>query len=151
MPLWTIDMRVQYWWGLSTHCAQAKGQRVVCAFIQVQKPPLWALNPDLTAGYLSPSKLLLAPILLQAPLPQNSLPSCSAFYSVDFRSPCFMFRLNPAICMLEKYWQFSNLSYLLKAFPHSNVALFSWGKVCVLLNSECWVPRIAYKINVNQV
>lgn len=149
VPLWTTDMKAQCWWDLSTHCGKAKSRRW-CVYSSRSSSlffePLTLILR--TAGHLSPSVLLLAPILFKA---QNSQLSCSAFYYVDSWSPCFLFRLNAAICVLEKYWQFSDLSYLLKAFPHSNAALFYWGKVCVLFNSECWVPRIACKINVNQV
>lgn len=45
----------------------------------------------------------------------------------------------------------STPSYLLKALPHRNAALLYWGSVCVLFNSERQAPRIARKINVNQL
>lgn len=81
-----------------------------------------------------------------------SQPSCNVlWWNGDSWGPSSLFRSNPTICTLGKYWQPSALSYLLQALPHRNAALFYWGEVCVLFNSERQAPRIAGKINVNQL
>lgn len=109
----------------------------------------WLGSPSLQPAPLSPS-----PCAGSNPRrnPSASQPSHHVLWrNVDFWGPCVLLRPSPVICMLEKYWQPSDLPYLFKALPHGNAALFYGGEVCVLFNSEGQEPRIACKINVNQL
>lgn len=140
-------------WALRGHCAQAREQKEGVA-----------PNPNCTSTFYRPlslelgmsSPMQLAPSLYRcvccSAAFSPSQPSCNVlWWNGDSWGPSSLFRSNPTICMLEKYWQPSDLSYLLQALPLRNAALFYWGEVCVLFNSECQAPRIAGKINVNQL
>lgn len=144
-------------WALRGHCGRAKGQEE-----GVPGHPTWVSTsyrpPSVRAcwgAHACSQPPSLHPCVLRSSPRQNasqSQPSCNSLWrNMDFWGPCFLLRSNSAICMLEKYWQPSDLSYLFKALPHGNAALLYWGEVCVLFNSERQAPRIACKINVNQL
>lgn len=125
-------------WALSGHSGWVQGQEEGVSDIQPEPVPpelLCATGPSL-------HQCVTAPVPGRTPLSQNSRPALL---------PCTPNTLAHHLHATKILTTLPTPKYLLKALPHRNAALFYWGSMCVLFNSERQEPRIAHKINVNQL